>query len=431
MANEISIIQRVRGELDKREADFRALLPSHIPPGQFIRTAQTAMILNEDLQSCTVKSLVIACTKAAESGISPDGEEGALVAYNVKVSKKGEPDRWEKQAKFMPMVRGIRKQVQQSGVCKDWKVRIVRAADVFEHLDGDVESITHKPSHDDDSPITHVYSIAYLDNGELSRHVMSIKAVEKVRRKSRSPDKGPWVDWYPEMVEKTCLKRHAKGLPRAKDNVAQQRFLGTLHAIDDADGLIEDRRVDEQRLSLTNGASQRMREAADAVEVEHEDVEEPDHDPETGEIIDPPAQAPQPAKRGRRSTADKIAEVEAGRVARMREAEAKKAAKEQPAEQGGDVAIKSESQEQAADDAGTDTLKSAYTWGWNDRLAQGDKAGNPRTPEFSTEAEGKHWMFGWGAMDQTIAIGNIPIDDERSQALLERALLKRYGPALS
>lgn len=420
MANELTVIQRVRGELDKREGEFRALLPSHIPAGILIRTAQTAMILNEELQQCTQKSLIIACTKAAEGGLLPDGEEGALVAYNVKVSKKGEPDRWEKQAKFMPMVRGIRKQVQQSGICKDWKVRIVREADFFEHLDGDVESITHRPSHDVDSPITHVYSIAYLDNGEINRHVISIKHVEKVRRKSRSPDRGPWIDWYEEMAEKTCLKRHAKALPKAKDNIAQQRFLGNLRALDDADGLLEaPRPVDVPRLSLEEAASQRMRDAAGAIDAEHED-EAFDYDAETGEIIETPAAEAEKPRRTRKTTADKLAEVEAGWQERMKRAEEKKA----PAPEQREAV---EEQQEASAEVDIDALKSAYTWGWNDRLAQGQKAGQPRTPEFASEAEGKHWMFGWGAMDQTIAIGNIPIDDERSQALLERSLNKRYG----
>lgn len=145
-----------------------------------------------------------------------------------------------------------------------------------------------------------------------------------------------------------------------------------------------------------------------------------DHDPETGEIIDPPAAEAEKPKRGRKTTADKIAEVEAGRQERMKRAEEKKA----PAPEQREVV---EEQQETVAEVDIDALKAAYTWGWNDRLAKGEKAGPAVGPEFASEAEVKHWLLGWNAMDQTIAIGNIPIDDERSQALLERALNKRYG----
>jgi recombination protein RecT len=419
MANELSVIQRVRGELDKREGEFRALLPSHIPAGILIRTAQTAMILNEELQQCTQKSLIIACTKAAETGLPPDGVMGALVPYNVKVSKKNDPDRWEKQAKFVPMIEGMRDLVRRSEQVKDWKFRAVYSQDAFQYIDGDIERLTHIPAFAVNDRLVKVYSIAYLENGQLSRCVMTVEEVELIRRRAKYPNPA-WNTDYTQMALKTVGRRHYKALPRAKDDLARHRISGAIHALDDAEGVIElPRPVDVPRLSLEEAASQRMRDAAGAIDAEHED-EAFDYDAETGEIIEPPAAEAEKPKRGRKTTADKLAEVEAGRQERMKRAEEKKA----PAQEQREAA---EEQQEAAAEIDIDALKSAYTWGWNDRLAQGEKAGQPRTPEFASEAEGQHWMFGWGAMDQTIAIGNAPIDDERSQALLERALSKRYG----
>ena len=41
--------------------------------------------------------------------------------------------------------------------------------------------------------------------------------IEKVRKVSRSGDKGPWKQWWSEMARKTVFRRLAKSLPNAAD----------------------------------------------------------------------------------------------------------------------------------------------------------------------------------------------------------------------
>lgn len=333
-SRELAVAKQIAGHLQKMEPEYRAVLPAHITPEAFTRIAQTAIQLNEDLQECTQRSLIASCTRLAEMGLQPDGKEAALVAFNVKVKRRNPQtgqmvETWEKRATPMPMVEGLRDLVRRSGQVKNWKARVVRQGDFFKHIDGDEESLVHEPQHDIDQPITHVYSIAYLENGELARHVMPIAAVEKIRRRSKNADRGPWVDHYAEMVLKTCMKQQSKYLPKAKDDLNRARFVGALRALDEADGFEPEQRQDVPRLSMQQATSERLRLAVDAQVFEDEEDEQfaacvaeeirrgPQHivrEPSSAKVESAPISASAPAQeapkatRKRRTTAERIAD---------------------------------------------------------------------------------------------------------------------------
>lgn len=322
MGQEITVVQQVRQTLDKMRPELVSVLPAHLPVEAFVRITQTALQQNPDLQTCTPRSIIAAATKAAEAGLQPDGEEGAMVAYNVKIKYRDEDgrerERWEKQAKFLPMVRGIRNQVQRSGMVKDWKVRIVYSQDKFRHIDGDVEVLEHEPAYvEGDYPVM-VYSIAYLENGEISRHVMRMDTVNKIRMRSRSKDGGPWVSDTEEMVKKTCLKQHSKALPKAKEDLARQRIETTLRALDDAEGVVDQGRLESYeapRLTSHEAATQKLREA-----VEVSAFDEPADDRFAGTAPAQPAQEAPKQPRKRKTANERLAEAEAGRTGNGRPA---------------------------------------------------------------------------------------------------------------
>lgn len=330
-SRELVIAKQVAGHLQKMQPEYRAVLPAHITPEEFTRIAQTAIQVNEELQECSQRSLIAACTRLAEMGLVPDGKHAALVAFNVKV-KKRDPEtgfmveRWEKRATPMPMVEGLRDLVRQSGQVKNWKARVVRQGDFFKHIDGDTESLVHEPQHDIDQPITHVYSIAYLENGELARHVMPIAAVEKIRKRSKNADKGPWADHYAEMALKTCMKQQSKYLPKSKDDLVRARFMGALRALDEADGFEPDQLAPAPRLSIEQATGDRLRQAIDAQVFEDEQegdftaraAEEIRRGPQyvetgpqnAGEMKAPAPAAPK-ATRRRRTADERLAEANA------------------------------------------------------------------------------------------------------------------------
>jgi recombination protein RecT len=456
MGQEITIVQGVRQTLDKMTPELRAVLPAHIEPAAFIRVAQTAIQNNPELQECTTRSLVASCTKLAEIGLQPDGVDAALVVYNVKVSKRNEPDRWEKQAKPMPMVAGIRDLVRRSGMVKEWKVRLVYSQDHFRHIDGDVEMLEHIPEYLDDDRIVKVYSIAYgLDGSVMSRHVMRIDAVEKIRKRSRSADKGPWVTDYEEMVKKTCLRQHSKALPKAKDDLQRERFMGAIRALDEAeDTLALDRgpvaaALPAPAMSVQDAARRRL---AEAVESSALDAEE---DRQALGVEQPAAApaAPKPARK--RKTADeRLAEANAGREGNGRPAPAAGAKTDAPSQapasqaqhtssassaavaqshdEGRDYAYEDEQREDPAPEPefGRETADQdepeveAFRDGWRSRASSKTRV-PPRT--ITSQDVAQAWINGYDAFQKTVDIGNAPRDVDASEAMLSRMIDSQFA----
>lgn len=455
-SRELVIAKQVAGHLQKMEPEYRAVLPAHIEPAEFTRIAQTAIQLNEDLQECSQRSLIASCTRLAEMGLRPDGKEAALVAFNVKVKRRNREtglmvETWEKRATPMPMVEGLRMLVRQSGQVKNWKARVVRLGDFFEHVDGDEESLVHKPQHDIDQPITHVYSIAYLENGELARHVIPVAHVEKIRKRSKNGDKGPWVNDYAEMAIKTCMKQQAKYLPKAKDDLNRARFVGALRALDEADGFDTDQRQDVPRLSMQQATSQRLRQAIDAQVFEdeqddrdadraHDEIRRGPQYVETGPQNAGETQAPKAAPaRKRRSTSERIA-ANLAEVNKPKEGNGKTAPAATPAPVSSTPQQPSEAKQStseptapAADASfdddrfpgdipsqetdGEDPEEMAYRDGWHVR-GRGQTRMPPRS--LNEAAHVQAWLEGWDSYDKSVKLGNGPQSAAASEAMLDQ-----------
>jgi recombination protein RecT len=200
----------LKDQLEHREHEFKAALPKHIPVERFMRVLMTAVQNNPKLMQVERRSLFTASIKAAQDGLLPDGREGAIVEY--KDRDRGPIAQW------MPMIAGLRKKVRNSGEIATWDAHVVYEKDEFDYAQGDEPFIRHRPTMDSDpGPVIAAYSVAILKSGEKSREVMTRAQIEKVRSKSRTKDKGPWVEWYEEMCRKTVARRHSKVLPMSTD----------------------------------------------------------------------------------------------------------------------------------------------------------------------------------------------------------------------
>lgn len=200
---------QVRHDLQRMAAEFDAVLPPQIPAERFVRTAITAVQQDPDLLRTDRRSLLGACMKAAQDGLLLDKREAALVIFK---SQSGP------QAQYMPMVAGILKKVRQSGQISSISAHVVYERDEFDYQLGDDERIHHKPNilQDRGRPVA-VYCIARTIDGGAFREVMSVAQVEKIRARSRSANKGPWVTDWDEMARKTVVRRLSKYLPSSTD----------------------------------------------------------------------------------------------------------------------------------------------------------------------------------------------------------------------
>lgn len=186
-----------------------ALLPAHVTPEQFTRTAATALVKDSDLQFADRQSLVLALTKCAGEGLLPDGREAVLVVRSNRVV-------------YMPMVEvdGVLKRARQSGQVANIVSKAVYAADQFDYwVDERGEHLKHRPAFEDRGELRLVYAFAKLTSGELVVEVMGRAEVDKVRATVTSAGKsgGPWVKWYDRMALKTVLHRLARRLPCASE----------------------------------------------------------------------------------------------------------------------------------------------------------------------------------------------------------------------
>jgi recombination protein RecT len=212
-----SAISVWRADLERLKPQFQYALPSHIPVERFIRVVMTALQNNPKLLRCTKQSLFNAAMRCAQDGLLPDGREAALVPFgDDPESGRSKPD----QAQYMPMVRGIRKLVRNSGLLSDWNVQIVQEGDDFDYQLGDKPFIHHRPSKTGGRTrkVIFAYSIATYPDGTLSREVMNADQIKDIQSKSRAK-RGPWQDpiFFPEMCRKTVARLHSKQLPMSTD----------------------------------------------------------------------------------------------------------------------------------------------------------------------------------------------------------------------
>jgi len=77
------------------------------------------------------------------------------------------------------------------------------------------------PALDSDGRVTHVYAVARLKDGGIQREVMTTAEVEKIRKKSRAGQSGPWKEHWDEMAKKTVIRRLVKLLPISVDLLSQ------------------------------------------------------------------------------------------------------------------------------------------------------------------------------------------------------------------
>lgn len=233
---------RLRNQLDNRATDFKMALPSHITPEKFQRTVITAAQSNPELLKADRGSLITACMKAAQDGLLPDGREAAIVTFNNRAKDPGGQWVTVVAAQYMPMVYGLRKKILQSGEISTLTTGVVYQREYeegyFVYEEGTEAMLRHKPMLDlpdadaTDDKIVAAYSIATMKDGTKSFKVMTRAKINKVRQTSKTgavgktdrqgkaiPPKGPWVDWFEEMAQKTVMRGHSKTLPMSGDLV--------------------------------------------------------------------------------------------------------------------------------------------------------------------------------------------------------------------
>lgn len=181
------------------------VLPKHLTPDRFVRIACTTVMKNPKLQQADKVSFFNALLTCSQLGIEPDGRRAHLIPF------------WNKRRECFEVqliidYKGLVELVLGSGKVESVHADVVCENDVFIYNKGKI--VEHKI--DFKQPrgnVYAVYSISEMKNGAEKCDVMSVEDVDKVRRRGRSPDEGPWVSDWEEMAKKTVFRRQSKWLP--------------------------------------------------------------------------------------------------------------------------------------------------------------------------------------------------------------------------
>ena len=183
---------------------FKQTLPMHVDAEKFAKVVVTAIMNDADLLTADRRTLYASAARAAEMGLLPDKREGAIVLFKGK-------------CQFMPMVTGLKKLVRNSGEISTWSIEVVHENDHFDYALGDNPHIIHKPVLNNRGAVVGAYSVVSMKDGGISREVIGLDDIEKIRTNSPSANSPAWKIWYGEMARKSVARRHFKNLPVSTD----------------------------------------------------------------------------------------------------------------------------------------------------------------------------------------------------------------------
>lgn len=187
---------------DSVKHQLQLALPKHLSVDRFLRVALTTIRGNKKLLECSDTSILSCLVTAGQLGLEVDPKIGH--AYLVPFGG---------QAQLIPGYKGLLKLIRNSGELQSVQTQVVYANDVFELEYGLTEKLRHVPSPGDRGAPTGAYVVFRYKDGGYSFDYMSTDDIEKIRKRSKAGDSGPWVTDWAEMAKKTVLRRHSKIAP--------------------------------------------------------------------------------------------------------------------------------------------------------------------------------------------------------------------------
>jgi recombination protein RecT len=195
--------------LQRMTPEIARAVPKHVNPDRMVRIALTSLRMNPALLECSPASFLGCVMSAAQLGLEIGGP--LALAYLIP---------FKKECTLIVSYRGMMNLARRSGMVSAIYAYEVREGDKFSYRLGLNPNIDHEPSEDaarEDKPLTHVYAVAKLKDGEPLFTVLTKAQVEKYRSRSRAKDSGPWVTDYAAMALKTAVRRLFTWLPQSAE----------------------------------------------------------------------------------------------------------------------------------------------------------------------------------------------------------------------
>jgi recombination protein RecT len=209
------------------------LVNQRVDVGTWLRVAITSMQRNPLLLDCTRESIMNALLVGAGMGLDFADGKDHLYLVPFKNNRLGKYE-----ATCIVGYKGLMELAVREGYAKRVVARAVYESDHFEYDLGINEKLEHRPEGErmDETDITHVYAIAFLQNGDSIFEVMDRNQVEKIRAGSRARSATAWTEHWEMMARKTVIKRLSKTFTGGADTPPANSFVTAMAIEDRAEG---------------------------------------------------------------------------------------------------------------------------------------------------------------------------------------------------
>lgn len=234
MAEQISrkaMAERVGSKLATYQGQVQQSVPTAglalLRPERVARLVMIECGRSPTLLACTPESIVGGMLTAASLGleIGAHAGEAYLVAFNATDQKTGNRIA---RAQLIIGYKGLVRLALRSPAVESIAAHVVREGDLFHCRLGSSPAIEHEPR-DASEKATHYYAIAFLKGGGVAFDRPMTKAdVEKIRKRSKAKNSGPWTTDFDEMARKTVVRRLCKLLPASAELAVAAEMEGAI-----------------------------------------------------------------------------------------------------------------------------------------------------------------------------------------------------------
>lgn len=219
-------LAHLKNLLDAARPSMAAVIPKHLTPERLIKVALVAVSKTPALMEAEPMTVVQSVMQAAQLGLDPAGALGSAYLVPFRNHRTG-----RQECQLIVGYRGLLDLARRSGQIESVEARIVYEADAFKVRFGTDTTIEHIPCVDGDpGNLRFVYSVAWLkDSPRPVVEVMTRAQIEKIRRRSKASESGPWVTDFEEMARKTVVRRIAKYLPLTTELATALELAGVGH----------------------------------------------------------------------------------------------------------------------------------------------------------------------------------------------------------
>jgi recombination protein RecT len=187
---------------DRFKLELASILPEGLTAERFVRIAFQATFRNPKLLRCSQESFFNCLLSLGAMGLEPDGRNAHLIPFGDTCT-------------LVVDYKGIAQILRRNRDLLSLHCDVVYTRDDYEAEQGTNQHLRHvkyRGSEGRGSPIL-AYSFVRLPDGTQEFDEMTFGEIEAIRKRSRTPNEGPWVTDWDQMARKTVFRRHAKTLP--------------------------------------------------------------------------------------------------------------------------------------------------------------------------------------------------------------------------